>query len=285
MALGTNDMTVTTGNVFRPNIWSKELIIAREKNLVLANLVHRYDRDIQGRGQTVEIPNVSNITANAKVANTQVTLNAPTETKQTIAITNYYESSFLIEDPLEAQSAYDLASAYSARAGYALAAQIDSQIATDMTAGFANTVGAFGTALSDATVLSAIQLLDNASVPLDERYFVVTAQGKTELLSIDKYVRYDALGVGGDQNSIRTGKVGEIYGVEVFMSQNIVRTLGTPNQNNHLMFHKDAYGLAMQKEVRVENQRKVEYLGDLYVASTLWGGKVVRSDHGVLVKS
>lgn len=285
MALGTNQMTVTTGSVFRPNVWSKELLIARENNLVLANLVHRYDRDIQGRGQTVEIPNVSNITANAKVANTQVTLNAPTETKQTITINNHYESSFLVEDPLDEQAAYDIASAYSEKAGYALAAKVDNTIANDMTTGFTNTVGAFGTPLSDATILSAIQTLDNAAVPMDNRVFVVTGQGKAELLNIDKYVRYDAIGVGGQQNAIKNGQIGSIYGLDVYMSQNIVRVVGSPNQNNHLMFHKDAYGLAMQKDIHVENQRKAEYLGDLYVASALWGGKVVRVDHGVLVKS
>lgn len=285
MPLGTTQMTVTTGSVFRPNIWSKETIVARENNLVLANLVHRYDRDIAGKGQTVEIPNVSNITANAKVANTQVTLNAPTETKQTITINNHFESSFVIEDPLDAQAAYDIASAYSEKAGYALAQKIDTTIATDMTAGFTNTVGAFGTPLSDANVLAAIAFLDKAAVPFDTRYFVITAQGKQEMLNIDKYIRYDAIGVSGDQNSIKNGKIGMIYGVEVYMSQNIIYVAGSPNQNNHLLFHKDAYGLAVQKDVKVEQQRKAEYLGDLYVASVLWGGKVLRVDHGVLVKS
>lgn len=285
MALGTNQMTVTTGNVFRPNIWAKEALLARQSNLVLVPLVKHYDREIKSAGQTVEIPNISNLTANAKVANTQVTLNAPTETKTTILINQHWECSVLIEDILETQAAYDLASEYTQKTGYAIAEKMDKTVATDMTSGFTQTVGAFGTPLSDANILQANRLLDDAKAPGTDRNFVVTPQGKQEMLAIDKYVRYDALGVGGDQNSIRNGKIGEIYGINVYMSQNLVTAAGPPVQNNHLMFQRDAYAIAVQKDMTFERQRKTEYLGDLYVSQALWGGKVLRADHGVLVKS
>lgn len=285
MPLGTNQMTGTTHAVYRPNVWAKELLRARESKLVLVPLIKHYDRDIASFGQTVEIPNLSNLTANAKSANTQVTLQAPTETKLTLTINQHYEASFLVEDFVDAQSAYDMASEYTEKAGYAIAEKMDSTVATTMTSGFTQTVGAFGTPLSDANLLTANQYLDDAKAPADQRYLVVTPQGKRELLSIDKYIRYDAIGVGGSENSIRSGKIGEIYGIQVFMSQNLVFTAGTPNQNNHLLFHKEAAAIAVQKEIKTEHQRKTEYLGDLYVASALWGVRVLRTDHGVLVKS
>lgn len=285
MALGTNQMTGTTAAVYRPNVWAKELLRAREKNLVLVPLIKHYDRDIQSFGQTVEIPNLSNLTANAKSANTQVTLQAPTETKLTLTIDQHYESSFLVEDFADIQSMYDMAAEYTEKAGYAIAEKMDSTLATTMTSNFTQTVGAFGTPLADSAILTAIQYLDDAKAPSDNRYFVVTTQGKRELLSIDKYIRYDAIGVGGDANSIKNGQIGEIYGVKVFMSQNLVFVAGTPNQNNHLMFHTEAAAIAVQRNVSTEHQRKTEYLGDLYVASALWGVRVLRVDHGVLVKS
>lgn len=285
MGLGTNQMTGTTLATWRPNIWAKEVLRARESKLVLVPLVKHYDRDIKSSGQTVEIPNLSNLTATAKAANTQVTLQSPTETKQTLTIDQHFESSFLVEDFADAQSAYDIASEYTQKAGYALAEKIDKTLSTAMTAGFTQTVGAYGTPIADSAVLTAIQYLDDAKAPTDERYFVVTPQGKRELLSIDKYIRYDAIGVGGDQNSIRNGKIGEIYGLQVFMSQNLVVTAGTPIQNNHLIFHKESTAIAIQRDVKMEHQRKTEYLGDLYVTSALWGLKVIRVDHGVLFKS
>jgi N4-gp56 family major capsid protein len=285
MALGTNQMTSTTGSVFRPNVWTAEALEARQKNLVLVPLVKHYDRDIKSSGQTVEIPNISNLSANAKAANTQVTLNAPTETKTTLTINQHYESSVLIEDFLDAQAAYDLAAEYTKKTGYAIAEKMDSFVATDMTNNFTQVLGAYGTALSDTTILIANRYLDDAKAPGDGRNLVVSPQGKQELLAIDKYVRYDALGIGGSDNSIKNGQIGEIYGIKVFMSQNLVVTAGTPTQNNHLLFHTEAYAIAVQKDMKFETQRKVEYLGDLYVCSALWGGKVLRTDHGVTIKS
>lgn len=285
MPLGTAQMTGTTLATWRPNIWAKEVLRARESKLVLVPLVKHYDRDIKSSGQTVEIPNLSNLTANAKVANTQVTLQAPTETKQTLTIDQHFETSFVVEDFADAQSAYDIASEYTQKAGYALAEKMDKTLAIAMTAGFTQTVGTFGTPLSDASILTANQFLDNAKAPADERYLIVTPQGKKELLSIDKYIRYDAIGVGGSANSIRNGKIGEIYGIEVMMSHNLVYVDTTVDENNHLLFHKESTAIAIQRDVKMEHQRKTEYLGDLYVTSALWGLKVIRPDHGVLVKS
>lgn len=285
MPLGTAQMTGTTLATWRPNVWAKEVLAAREKRLVLVPLTKHYDRDIKAFGQTVEIPNLSNLSANAKAANTQVTLQAPTESKQTLTIDQHYEASFLVEDFADAQSMYDVASEYTEKAGYALAEKMDSTLVVAMTAAFTQTVGAFGTALTDANVLTAIQYLDDAKAPNEDRYFVVTTQGKKELLSIDKYIRYDAIGEGGSSNAIVNGQIGEIYGVKVVMSQNLTFVAGSPNQNNHLLFHKDSTAIAVQRDVKMEHQRKTEYLGDLFVTSALWGVKVIRVDHGVLVKS
>lgn len=285
MALGTDQMTGTTLNVYRPNIWSRETLKAREKNLVLVPRVKHYDRDIQSKGQTVEIPNLSNLTANLKVANTQVTLNAPTETKTTITINQHYESSFLMEDYAEIQSAYDAAREYTEKTGYALAEKMDSFVATKMTSGATQVVGAYGTAITDSAILLGNRYLDDAKAPGSERYLAVTPQGKQEMLAIDKYVRYDAIGIGGANNTIKNGSIGRIYDIEVSMSQNLVVTAATPTQNNHLLFHREAFAIAVQKDVKFESQRKSEYLGTLYVAQCLFGGTMLRTDHAVVIHS
>lgn len=108
MGLGTNHMTTTTGNVFRPEVWSMEVLRATENALVMAPLVKRYDSLVKDKGDTINIPNLSNLTASSKSASTQVTLQSPTESNTTISINNHYESSFLVEDLLKVQSNYDL---------------------------------------------------------------------------------------------------------------------------------------------------------------------------------
>lgn len=285
MALGANQITTTTANVFRPNIWSNEVLDAVQSNLVIVPLVRHYDAEVASAGQTVEIPNVSNITANAKSANTQVTLNGPTETKTTITLNLHYESSFLVEDIVKAQSKYDLRSVYTKRAGYAIAEKMDTSLVDEMTVNFTQTVGAYGTVISDANVLSALRKLDDAKAPQTDRSFVISPQGKQEMLNIDKYIRYDAIGVGGDQNDILNGKIGEIYGVRVYMSQNVRVTAATPTQNNHLFFHQEAAAVAIQVQPRTQAQYKQEYLGWLVTVDCLLGVKVLRATFGVLFKS
>lgn len=282
MPLGTNQITGTTLATWRPNVWSKEALVARESSLVMIPRVKHYDRDISSYGQTLEIPNVSNLVANPKVANAQVTLNAPTESKTTITINQHYECSFLLEDFADAQSIIDASSAYTEKTGYALAVVMDTSVVAELTLNAAKSVGTFGTPLVDAVILLASRYLDDAKAPSNDRTLAVTPQGKQELLAIDKYVRYDALGTG---QAIINGKIGTIYDLEVVMSHNLTVAAGTPLQNNHLMFHKEAVAVAIQKDVKFESQRKTEYLGTLYVAQALWGVKILRADHAVVVKS
>lgn len=71
---GNVNIGVTAGNVFRPNVWSREVLMFVKSNLVLLPLIKHYDADVKNGGQTLEIPNVSAITANLKAQNTVVTL-------------------------------------------------------------------------------------------------------------------------------------------------------------------------------------------------------------------
>jgi hypothetical protein len=281
---GNVNVGVTAASVFRPNVWSSEVLMFVKANLVLVPLVRHYDADVQAYGQTVEIPNVSTITANLKAANTLVTLNYNTETKTTITINQHYESSFLVEDIVKIQSKYDLRSDYTEAAAYAIASKIDSTIATLMTNSF-TAYGAFGTALNDNLILTVNRYLSDNKAPRTDRNLVVTPQGEAEMLAIDKYIRYDAIGIGGDQNSIMSGKIGNIYAINVFMSQNLVQVTSSPNQNNHLFFHKDAVAVAMQENPRSQATYKQEYLGWLVTVDVLFGVTTLRSGFGFVVKS
>lgn len=281
---GNVNIGVTAANVFRPNVWSNEVLMFVKANLVLLPLVKHYDAEVSSYGQTVEIPNVSAISANRKVENTAVTLNYVTETKTTITINQHYESSFLLEDIAGIQAKADLRSDYTQSAAYAIAAKIDNGLANAMTSAFTG-YGAFGTALADSLILVGNRYLDDNKAPQTDRSLVVTPQGKQEMLNIDKYIRYDAIGVGGSDNAILNGQIGEIYGIKVFMSQNLVQVTTNPNQNNHLLFHKEAFAVAVQQQPRTQASYKQEYLGWLVTVDILWGMTALRSGFGFVLKS
>ena len=68
-------MNVTTGNIFIPEVWSKELIIATEAELVLASRLWDMSEAVSEYGDTINIPNISNLEAEDKLANVDVQLN------------------------------------------------------------------------------------------------------------------------------------------------------------------------------------------------------------------
>lgn len=274
---------VTAGDVFRPNIWAKETLMFLKENLVLLPLIKHYDADVKSAGKTLEIPNVSAISANIKAENTVVTLNYNTESKVTITLNRHYESSFLVEDILATQSNYNTRSDYTQAAAYAIAEKVDFDIATGMTAAFTG-YGAYGTALNDNLILTVNRYLSENKAPRSDRSIVVHPKGEAELLAIDKYVRYDALGVGGDNNSIKNGKIGRIYGADVFMSQNLVYLDTATDEYSSLFFHKEAFAVAMQMEPRTQASYKQEYLGWLVTVDILYGIVELRDGLGFVLK-
>lgn len=284
---GNVNIGATAAGVFRPNVWSKEVLMHVKSNLVLLPLIKHYDADIQSYGQTVEIPNVAAISANLKAQNTVVTLNYNTDTKTTITINRHYESSFIVEDLVKAQSKYDLRSDYTQAAAYAISEKVDYDIAATVTTAWktaSKTIGAYGTAISDTLILAVNRYLSENKAPRTDRVIVVHPKGEAEMLAIDKYVRYDSLGQPNSENPTKTGKIGQIYGAEVFMSQNLVYLDTATDEYNSLMFHKEAAAVAMQQQPRTQAQYKQEYLGWLVTVDVLYGVTTLRDGFGYVIK-
>jgi N4-gp56 family major capsid protein len=278
--MATAPMTVTTGAVFVPEIWAKDLMKATQSNLVMANLVKRFDGEVSAYGDTIHVGNVSHLTATAVTPGSDVNTQAPTETEVVILVDQHFESSFEIHDRLKFQAKYRLAEEYKAEAGYALAKNIDSAL-TALYAGLTQYVGSGSVQITDANLLAAKLKLDNADVPRTNRYLVVSPSAESDMLAIDKFVRADAIGSG---DAIKNGMIGKLYGMEIYSSTNIVVEDDTTDVVHNLMFHKDAFGLALQKDITVEKNRDPRSLSDIYISQILYGVKELRDDHAVDVR-
>jgi len=290
MALGTNHLTTTTSAIFIPEVWSPEILRATEEALVMAPLVKRFDSMVTSKGDTIHIPNLSNLSANDKSANTQVTLQSPTETEVTISIDKHKEASFLVEDITRVQSNYDLMSEYTNKAGFAIAKQVDTDLLGEYTNLTSTDVGTYGDDITDPTVLAGIEALDLADVPMEDRAFVIDPTQKTALSKIDKFVRADYL---GEYQSPKPAKVGpnsrymwgDIYGVPVYYTNQVPSTAGTPTQIHNILLHKEAFALAMQQSPRTQSDYILEYIGNLVVVDVIYGIKTIRADFAIEVRS
>ena len=290
MPLGTLQQTTTTGANFIPEIWSPEILRATENALVMAPLVKRFDSMVTGKGDTIHIPNLSNLTATSKSANVSVTLQAPTESVTNISIDQHYESSFLVEDILKVQSNYDLMGEYTSKAGESIARRIDTDLLGTYSS-FTNTdVGAYGSDITDAVILAAAEAIDLANAPMEDRALIIYPTQKTALARIDKFVKSDYLGQYQNATVVKTGPNsrfmwGDIYGVPVFYTRQVTSTAGTPTQYHNIMFHKEAIALALQLAPRTQSDYILEYLGNLVVVDTIYGYSAIRPTFGIEVRS
>ena len=297
--IGTNDQTVTTAATFIPELWSDEVIASYRKNLVIANLVTRIGHKGK-KGDTINIPTPVRGSATAKGENSLVKIQGDTHGNTALSIDKHYEYSVLIEDMAEVQALSSLRRFYTEDAGYALATQVDLDLfntAANLNGGSGST-GASGWnkaqvfdssgVLSDwdnagtgnAIALSAggdnairgmIEKLDLADVPQDGRAFVLTPRQYTDMLGIARYTEQAFI---GDGNAIKTGKVGMIYGIEVYVTNAMGTTqcvTGSVVHDIGLLIHKDAMALVEQLGVRSQTQYMQQYLGDLYTADTIYG--------------
>lgn len=298
MALGTNNTTTAVANNFIPELWSDEVIGSYKSNLVLANLVTKMSHKGK-KGDTIHIPAPSRGTASVKNANAQVTLSAATNSVVNISIDKHYEYSKLIEDIAEVQALASMRKFYTDDAGHALATQVDDDLFALAEGLQGGTVGGTGAAawekaviggdgttlytgassnasdITDAGIRKMILTLDDADVPMDSRALVLPPVAANDLLGINRFTEQQFIGTG---DAIKTGKIGQIYGIDVYVTSN-APTVGTDRVG--LLMHKDALVFAEQVGVRTQTQYKQEYLGDLFTADTIYGTGELRNDAGV----
>ncbi len=307
----------TEAATFIPEIWSDEIIAAYQKNLKMAPLVKKISMTGK-KGDKIHIPKPTRGNANAKAADTAVTIIANTESELTIDINRHFEYSRLIEDIVEVQALSSLRQFYTEDAGYSLAVRIDTDLhsagtgfgdggsvvfsgsvaATDYqhTGCFFND-GGTTTQYTDDTIVAAdvftdafyrdmIQKLDDNNVPMENRVLVIPPSVRKTIMGLDRYVSSDFVS-GQTTNS---GLIGNLYGVDVYVSANCAtieaagdNTASSADTRAALLFHKDAIVLAEQQSVRSQTQYKQEYLSTLYTADCLYGVQVYRPEAGFVL--
>jgi N4-gp56 family major capsid protein len=304
---GGSIVNKTAANTFIPEIWSDEVIAAYQKNLKMSPLVKKMSMTGK-KGDLIRIPKPTRGAASAKVADTQVTIQANVETDLQIAIDRHFQYSRFIEDIVEVQALSSLRQFYTSDAGYALALQVDTDLmnaatgfgngtldlsapsgadwvntnsyyfnATAGLATFAASTVATGDNFTDVGFRDAIKILDDADVPMEDRCLIIPPAARKTVMGIERYVSSDFR----DDRTVKSGLIGNVYGVDIYVSSNCP-TLET-NVRGCIFMHKDAIVHAEQLGVRSQTQYKQEFLSTLYTADTLYGVQVYRPEAGLIL--
>lgn len=312
-----------SNSAFIRELWEDEIIATYKSNLVMPQLtvVMNHNRK---KGDTIHVPNPTRGSASQKATQTAVTLIANQEGKKQYLIDQHWEYSRLIEDVVDIQADDSVRRFYTDDAGYALAKRVDTEIhqvaaflnaagigtntdPTDNAAsaydgavvgalttagalvqwdGTANTNAGNAAALTDDGIRKFIQTLDDNDVPVAGRYLVIPPVEKNNLTGISRFTEQAFVGEVGMGNTIRNGRVGNVYGVEVFVSTNcesVADAGSATDQRAALMFQEEALLMIEQLRPRAQTQYKQEYLSDLFTADILFGTGVLRPEAGLAI--
>ena len=304
---------VTSANIdkFIPEIWSDEVIASFKARLVMGNLVRKMPF-IGKKGDTMHIPMPLRGDPYVKAPGVAVTIQGNVETEITVVVDKHYEYSRFIEDFAAIQALNSARQFYTSDAGYQLAKRIDTDLIrlargangvtadsyTALTSTYATSgsnVGAYiggdgttsysssstgnASALSDAAIRRTIQRLDDVDVPMEDRHFVIPPSARNTMMGLSRFTEQAFVGESGKGNTIRNGQIGNVYGIDVYVTTNADKAsvaTGTAYPRICSMFHEDALVLAMQQNIRSQTQYKQEYLATLYTADVIYGVKGIR---------
>lgn len=273
------DASTTSSNQhFIPEIWSEGIYKFFERKSVLRGLIEDYSAVFSGAGfgDVLHIPEIGLISASDKNATEDVSYNAAATTETQLTVNKHKYVAKLFEDVLEIQGNVDMVAKYTKMMGEALARQVDADIYAELSSLEDSLALATDDTLTVAEFESALATLGENDIPYmdGDVAMVVNPTLMADILNpsaglASYFIRNDASGEG---SGLRTGNVGSLYGVDVYMS-NAFGTGGNLDTISGAIFHKSACAIAVQQDVRVQSEYSIDALGTKVVADLLYGVK------------
>jgi len=271
----------TTAAVMIPESWYKDVQFARDDNFVAASLVERkYESDLKV-GDTVNMPFIANLTTEAISSGSDLTPVANTETEVSLVVNQFKGVAVEIFDQTKYQSKYDLDKAYSNRIGQALAEDVDTAILAEAQ----NLAGVYDPAAVAAVtyddIVDRVAVLDAANVPQSDRFMIVNAVTLGDLRKDANFIRYDSTGEkAAHLQGGGVGAIGEIYGIKVYLSNNVQ----TDTSYVNIIAHKSWMALAIQAKPDMEMHRNPLGSATYLIGRVLYGLKEIRADHAITLR-
>lgn len=283
-----------------PLVWGERVNEFYRNRLKAAPFFTDRSDEVSMGGDTLYTPNTTEFTANAKTTGATVTLNSNSDTKQTLSISSWFESSFAIEDAEAAQvrRSYSIMERYAKNCGYAVAKKLDTAIC-QMFQQFTNAVGSSTNNLGDSDIRAAFAYLEtNAADSTEAAFFVSPNVFWKQIQAIDKF----SLAINSPTNNPTSLRPqGTLYGQPVYVTQQITTTTTPSGGLSNAFATPDAIhwataplGAGGSKAtsmtgsggVRVQSNYIPEYLSTVTTADILYGVCLNRgATAGVLVKT
>ncbi len=284
-----NDFDNTALNGTVRELWDEKIEDARYAKGVIMNRVANKSGIAQKKGDIIHVTVDQKYVVGTVGADGSFAPQNYIPATSDITLNVWEQISIRVLDRAQAQSFWTPDSNFPSMAGAAFGARYDGQIsalhssvAAGNAAGSTSNPSAFDKTLAQEAILR----LANANVPLDELSWCLHPVAYYNGL-LNEAQLTSASDSGLSKNVLTTGYVFNLLGAPVYLSTSIVQTGGTPSITKNLLLHKSAIAIAWQKNTDIEHVRTTAnlVLADLFVAQSLYGQSVIRSDHFVVINS
>lgn len=276
--------TTTTLNDLLPSIVQEALFVASERS-IMRGLVKNYTLPAAS-GKTVTVPIYPLQTAAGINEGTEFT---PAAVSTSSAVLTVAEVGLAtqITDLARISSASNVVADIGRLFGEAIARKMDNDLTALFSSFTTNTLGSANALVSSSTlsaaqIFQAVAKLRQSGVPSND-LFAVFSPSVAYDLKANMTNTFANPNAGVIQNeAMLAGYVGQLAGVAVYESANLANN-GTAGDYVGGVFHRDALGLAMMQDIRIETQRNALLRGDDLVASAIYGVGVLYEGYGVAV--
>jgi len=272
-----DETTSSTISELYTEIIAEAMFVANEKSL-MRGLVKNYS--ISGGGKSVEVPIYAAVSAAAvseasDLSNTAINPSSVTITASEIGIMT------TLTDLARNSASRNVGADIGRLFGEAIAKKIDVDLIA-LFDGFSKIVGGADVAFSAAKLFEAVAELRNLAVPSSDLACVVHPYIAYDMKSGVSNTFGSGSGATTDigNEAMRSGYVGTVAGVPVYESANIDNT-GTTGDYKGAIFHRDALGLAMMQDLKIETQRDASLRADEIVATSVYGVGELHDTYGV----
>jgi N4-gp56 family major capsid protein len=260
----------TTLNDLLPAITAEALFVASEKS-IMRGLVRNYTLT-PGNGKTVTVPIYPRQTAASlteAVASNQVAVST-SGAILTVAEVGLYAT---VSDLAMMASASNVVSDLGRLFGEAIARKMDTDLLSNVGA-LSSGVGGAAVTATPALIFQAIAKLRAQGYDTSNDCAIVLHPNVAYDVASTLTSTFAAPASAIGNSALENGFMGMLGGVPVYQSS-LVNSTGTAGDYNCVVMHKDAFGLAMMQDVKIETQRQAAARAFDIVGSAIYG-------HGIL---
>ena len=271
--------------VMIPALWASAIYRYFEKALVFKPFFDDYSSMVKNKGDTLYLPEIQETTVDEKSANTAVTYTTNVETAVTLLVDKHKYAAKLFEDIGLIQANEQLLTKYTKSMGYSLAKQVDTDIESALQSMQTGVQLGANNALSNAKAEEVYATLLENDIPPEECAWFVNPTLYADLVANAAFITAAGdtdvpLGFDESRNAARTGRIGSLFGMPVYMSPIISSASGVGVEPGYIA-HTSCVAVAVQSDIRVQSEYSVDNIGTKVVADVIYGVKLTDSSNHI----